>query len=500
MNRPAWMLAVIAGALALAVYLVTFHRALPGPDSGELIAAACTLGIAHPPGYPLYTMFAHLFGALVPIDGLPARLNLMSALLSAAAVAFAAATVARLTARPFAGFVAALALAFSRPFWRAALVAEAFPLNTLMAALLLFAFATLLDDAGLLAVAREPRSPTSPRRPWPLAILVLVTAMIPAHHHSLLMLALPLGAVAVALALVRRTYALRPVHTLWAVGLAALGLAPLLHLPLAGARGAALSWGHPETLRGFIDLLTRADYGTFEMASGQTAAAAAANDHAALYVAAIPYGFGWPAAVLALIGALALAARAIRGRERAGAVALGAVLLGFALLQALFFSRIHLATDSAYYRGVVERFYVLPDLAVAVLAGLGAAAILVRLPARVSTAAGIALAILAAAPPLVAHGPTLDQRGNRFNEDLARNVLASLPPDAVLFSVGDVVYDGITYLTLCEGERPDVVFVDQYLLTRPWYVAAMRRRHPDVLPPFDRYTGEGVTVSRHWIE
>jgi hypothetical protein len=81
-----------------------------------------------------------------------------------------------------------------------------------------------------------------------------------------------------------------------------------------------------------------------------------------------------------------------------------------------------------------------------------------------------------------------------------RDVLASTPPGAVLFSVGDVLYDGITYRTVCERERPDLVFVDEYLLTRPWYVADLRRRHPGVLPPFDHYTGDGATVSRRWIE
>ena len=36
----------------------TFHLLPPGGDSGELIAAAFRGGVAHPPGYPLYTMLA----------------------------------------------------------------------------------------------------------------------------------------------------------------------------------------------------------------------------------------------------------------------------------------------------------------------------------------------------------------------------------------------------------------------------------------------------------
>ena len=33
------------------VYVLTMHQTVPGGDSGELIVAACTAGVPHPPGY-----------------------------------------------------------------------------------------------------------------------------------------------------------------------------------------------------------------------------------------------------------------------------------------------------------------------------------------------------------------------------------------------------------------------------------------------------------------
>ena len=47
-------------AAALAVYARTLMPSVPGGDSGELVAEACELGTAHPPGYPLYTLVVHL--------------------------------------------------------------------------------------------------------------------------------------------------------------------------------------------------------------------------------------------------------------------------------------------------------------------------------------------------------------------------------------------------------------------------------------------------------
>ena len=48
------------GTLAFALFAATAARTVPLGDSGELIAAAAALGVAHPPGYPLYVLLGHL--------------------------------------------------------------------------------------------------------------------------------------------------------------------------------------------------------------------------------------------------------------------------------------------------------------------------------------------------------------------------------------------------------------------------------------------------------
>ncbi|MBW2731741.1 MAG: DUF2723 domain-containing protein, partial [Deltaproteobacteria bacterium] len=48
----------IGGAALLtgALFLSTWTSAIQVADSGEVVAVACNLGVAHPPGYPLYTL------------------------------------------------------------------------------------------------------------------------------------------------------------------------------------------------------------------------------------------------------------------------------------------------------------------------------------------------------------------------------------------------------------------------------------------------------------
>ena len=60
------------------LYVRTLYPTVAGGDSGELVAQSCTLGIAHPPGYPLFTLLSH-----AAINTLPALLETWAPLLLA---------------------------------------------------------------------------------------------------------------------------------------------------------------------------------------------------------------------------------------------------------------------------------------------------------------------------------------------------------------------------------------------------------------------------------
>ena len=84
-SSHAALITFAAAALpALALYVATVARSLPAGDSGELITAAATLGVAHPPGYPLYIWLGHLWILLKPFGSVALRLNLLSAVAGAA--------------------------------------------------------------------------------------------------------------------------------------------------------------------------------------------------------------------------------------------------------------------------------------------------------------------------------------------------------------------------------------------------------------------------------
>src|SRR2546429_6244085 len=80
---------------ALLLYGWTLAPTVTLTDSGELIVVAQGLGVAHPPGFPLWVILAHL-ASRVPLGNIAVRINFSSALFAALASAMLALVVAEL--------------------------------------------------------------------------------------------------------------------------------------------------------------------------------------------------------------------------------------------------------------------------------------------------------------------------------------------------------------------------------------------------------------------
>ncbi len=78
--------AILAGIICLVIYILTLHPAVGFIDSGELAAACCTFGVPHPTGYPLFLLLGYITAHLPFGSSVIYRLNMLSAVESAAAV------------------------------------------------------------------------------------------------------------------------------------------------------------------------------------------------------------------------------------------------------------------------------------------------------------------------------------------------------------------------------------------------------------------------------
>jgi hypothetical protein len=459
---PPGLLALGTGALGA----LTWTDAVQAADSGEMIAAACNLGVPHPPGYPLYVLAGHAFCAL-PLSTPAGRLGLMSLASGMVAVLLTYAIVARITANRWAAVMAGLTLATGATFWRYESLAEVFALN---AALSLAVVHLSLRASG----AGTPREHLLRS-----AAVGLACGLALSNHHSSV-LVMPLAAVAVLLPWRSAPLAAARIGASLA-GLFA-GLAPYLHLALADPARRP-RWGDTSTLAGFAHHVLRRDYGTFSLALDRPPAPLVNVAH---FVRHVPGQTAFVLWIAALLGMAALLRRGLC-RTRSGplrdlrpdasiALAVLPILAGPA-----FFSMFNLDAEGMGGQ-LTERFHILPIALVAVCAGVGLAAVdaawLGERALRTRSLAWRGAAIAAVALFALHSLGRADASRSFAVEDHALNSLASVERDAVVLGVGDVQLFGKIYVQQMLRVRPDVSYVDVRLLLYPWYVAQKKQERP----------------------
>lgn len=229
------------------LYAVTTARDVLPADSGEFQLIAAGWGIAHPPGYPLYTVVGALWTHLLPLGNVAFRLNLLSAALAATTLTllYEATRVWALVlgqterAARAGGLIAALLLGSAATFWAQATIA-----NIRMPTLLFTAW-------GFLALGHYAAHPGE-RAPKERALLelALVLGLGVGHHPSLAFVALSWAAY-LLLTDARLFIEPRRWYRAALVGAAA-WLLPQLYLPLRDAMpGAPLAPGNLATWSGF---------------------------------------------------------------------------------------------------------------------------------------------------------------------------------------------------------------------------------------------------------
>ncbi len=451
--------------LLFAVLVAGVAPTVPWFDGGELGAAAATLGIPHPTGFPLWTQLAHA-AALVPVGDLAFRLNVVCAVLAVAAGVVAAVAAHRLagggSAGRLAGAVAALGLVLSRSAWLHGTSLEVYSLHALTAALLLWLSALLL-------------SPGADRRWLPAA--GLAAGLLLGGHGELRPLLLPV----LALVLFRRRHDLDPGLLAGAAGACALGLCVHLLLPVRAAAGPAHDWAHPTTLGALLDHLSAARIRRAFADRMLDPLGPRAPGDLALYLRILWEDLA-PLLPLALVGAVT---STWRPRSRWPA--------GVALLV--------LATDAAYSvlvnpMGLADRQNGLPGFTVlAVLAGCGT--VRLPLPAWARAAVGTVAVCAVALPHLAGRLPGPDHTPRRYGTA----ALAQQGPHGLLLTTSDHLSALTMWLQRAEGARPDLLHL---VRQHAWYsghtgpLTAVLGRDAPVDRPADLARAEAARRPVHW--
>ncbi|XP_040976446.1 transmembrane protein 260 isoform X2 [Aquila chrysaetos chrysaetos] len=467
------------GAAVAALYTATLPPTLPGGDAGELITAAYELGVAHPPGYPLFTLLAKLATGLLPVGSPAYRVNLLCGLLGAAAASLLFYTVFRLSGSYAGGILAAGVFSFSRLTWQWSIAAEVFSLNNLFVGLLM-ALTAHFEEAS---TAKE-RSKIS-------KLGAFCCGLSLCNQHTIVLYIACI--VPWVLSRLFRKTELSLGHLL-KLGLCFLaGLLPYLYLPASSyLNRARWTWGDQTTFQGFLTHFLREEYGTFNLAKSETGSSM--REMLVFQLAQMKSELSLPVLALALV---ACVSTALPTKQQKSPVIW--LFAGMLCLYSLFFAwRANLDITKPLFLGVVERFWLQSGAVVAVLAGLGLATLASVGSAVLEGSRALpwlewlsALALVSS--QVWANYSACDQSNNYVVDKFARNLLSSMPTGAVILLRGDLPGNALRYVHYCEGMRPDITLVDQEMMTYEWYLPKLAKHLPGVYFPGNRWNPvEGV--------
>ncbi len=438
-----WVLACFT--VLLIAYVSTIPHTLTDADAGEFLVIAKAGGIAHPPGYPLFTLVGQalaLGDRWLPLVSLVAGFSSVCAAAAGALLVRALAPLidARATAL-------AVLLAFLTPeVWRQANAAEPFALNLLLASVVLTASIRLLTVP--LNTTIRSLLPTT-------ALLGFAFGLGFVNHHTLALLA-PLPVACIIRWRDHRAVVTRALGiALLAFGL---GATPLLALLLAN-KSAPLVYGDWDTSR-LLRHVLRLDYGTVQLSAV----------HSAYGANLWHFTRGFPKHT-AFIGPILLVIGIVRARGW-GVLLWVALLLSAVCAGPVFLAIMNIPPNEEPV--IVARFFALPFLMCVPWFAVAISGISAKLPRTFARIFVLGFCIL-----LLGHAIVSRDVSNRADEYVyemhVRQMLAiaGRPAVQVLVSASDLEDYGLAYGQHVLGLAPHATVVMLGPFHGPWYRARL---------------------------
>jgi tetratricopeptide (TPR) repeat protein len=454
------IMALLVFAGSFLCYLLTLNGTIPAyRDSGDLINAITTLGIAHPPGYPLYVLIGKLFMTAMPFANSAYRVNLLSAVSAAASAALLykvtltqlkrmaslkllqrSDVVCRWDRARLACVIAAILYVLCPAVLMLGRVAEMYTLAALFGSLILGCY-----------VWDTPRS----------------------HLLGCFLIGLGFGVHPVLLFFAPLFIPLSPPFkpALARAGFFIIGFTVVLFPLIRSGTGPVQNWGNPSTWQDLWRLITRSNYGGLKLHPVESQLAwtpAGVIDQAAQFSRLFFREWGW-------LGILAGLAGLVVYMKRNGRLFVAWLLLG-----PLFFILSNLPIQESTTVPILQPYLVIVDLIWALWIAQGVQALWSGSPRRTFAAA----LLLAGLGIVYTHNriATFESYRNHFYAyDLGRNAQRTLPPRSVMYDPDDQYAFTLRALQLLEHRRTDIVLLNFFRTY--WGYQQIVERWPDLLPP-----------------
>jgi len=506
-RRVAGWTTLAVAITALATYWTTLCRTIYWGDGIELTCVAAVLGVAHPTGYPLFSLLGRAFAEL-PLGTVGFRLNLMSAVAAAALAALVARAVWRLlpqvglletervAARAFFSAAAGGTIAFSRTIWYQAGLTEVYLLNAAI-------------FAGVLLLVARAIEERAHRLYWAACFLA---ALGIGNHTMAAVLVIPaLVAVGIWLAAARDEADDRSKRRSLAAGeplarrlarlggpallLGFLGLSVYAYLPLRAAKNPPLNWGNPSSPARFLWSVRGGEFRRNYLLKIAPGVPFDSRTYPPFFRKRVTEWLSWTAdqfaplpasqtELRATLGLLILAVAAVGWRIVARRRRILAIFMAIIVGLNLFAVAIYNIPD-------IEGYF-FPAHVIAVICLFVAFTRLCRwaedrlLAHRSNALAALSLALPAAL--WLGMRSECDHSAYDAPERYGREVLDRLPPNAMIMTRGDYDFEPLLYQQIVLRYRRDVAVFGANFLATPGYAKYFPGRYdpPVAVPEWSR--------------
>jgi tetratricopeptide (TPR) repeat protein len=348
-------------------------------------------------------------------------------------------------------------LAFSKIFWKNALVSEVFSLSALLTISIFFLFQLWLESKNKKFFY------------W----LLLVSGLGLAHHQAVILVSLlPLFA---WFLLAKMWRYLEIKDYFLGLFLLILGYLPYLYILIVAQQIPPMNWENPQNINGLFRLITRSSYGSFSL----TVSSQEVN-FLGQSLGLLKLWFSSFSLLGLLLAALGFF-KALKSQKALFFHSLFIILIvGFSLS---FYSG--MPFDDHYQIQYLERFQIITSLFLTIMMAFGLLMIfdLSKKPLFKKITLIIFLAI-----PMIVFIPNykkVNQRNNYFGEYLAQDVLGDIPQDSILIFGNDALINSLLYQRYVLAQRQDISFIiDSFLISNPlWWHEEIEKRYPEIVFP-----------------
>jgi tetratricopeptide (TPR) repeat protein len=535
--------AAVVFIISIALYARTLAPAVTLVDSGELIVAVRTLGVAHPPGFPLYVLLAHI-ATLFPIASVAVRVNFASALFAALAASMLTLVVAEVLlvaahvhsqekrARKKAtrnrrekksapkrsppesaegsGYfrwvnalapclVAGLLFAFSRTLWAYATITEVYTLNALLLLIVFFLMFRwrrgVIEQHARFSETDPPRTDAqASARRGDTSMELSGPAFEQPRRRSRLSLAGRYGLLYAASFVFGLALCVH--HA--TIGVNILALAALVYF----TDGARFFSSKRLLYAGIFALAGLSVYIFLPLAASRSPIMNWGDPRTLerfwWHVTGRQYQVFLSPSFNTMAGQLGpffkLAAREFNPWWLP--LGIGLAVAGFCALirrdkKTLWFLTLVIIGDLAYalnYEIAQDKdaYYLPTFIALSIAAGVGAEwlirfAVSIRLPINVAQTLASCLIVVIPSTALLSNLPYNNRSHYYVAQDYVDNILSTIEPDGMLLTLDWQVYSPMFYLQKIEDRRPDVVAIDILQLRRSWYYDYLERAYPEMM-------------------